>query len=372
MEVKSISLVNFRLFDNISFDFEDKNVILGKNGSGKTSVIEAINYCSTFSPLRTYETDMDLVKVGKSYFNISLDFDDVNGLKNNIFVGYEITGGKAKKKVKFNGKTISPSSVFGKLKVIPFLIEDFELVVGSPLWRRKVVNEFLILVDSSYYHNLINYHKIIKQKNASIRMIKEIEEQKPANMKDLILQIKELIMTYNANISKFAFEVTKYRANLFKYIRETMLSELDLNLDIRYKSSMYEIMKTSEDPITDFTNLLNKEIDKEILYGKSIIGPHLDDFIITSEGGKLAKSFLSQGQIRLVSIMFKLSMANYLYKETKVLPVLLIDDVLGELDEGNKIKIFDRVFSKPYQIVLSFYEIPDYINKSDFNIIELG
>lgn len=372
MRVEKVNLVNFRLFDNVSFDFGVKNVILGRNGSGKTSVIEAINYCSSFSPLRTYETDKDLIKIGQNYFNISLDFRDEDGIRNNIFVGYEFIGDKGKKRIKFNGKNTTPSGAFGKLKVIPFLIEDFELVMGSPLWRRKVVNEFLISTNLSYYHNLINYQKILKQKNASIKMIKQIEEQKPSNANDLIAQIKELIKTYNTNISKFAFEITKHRLKLFKYLKETMLSELDLKLDIRYKSTIYEIMKTSEDPTKDFTDLLNREMDKEILYGKSMIGPHLDDFIIISEGSKLAKSFLSQGQIRLVSIMFKLSMANYIYQETQVLPVLLIDDVFGELDEKNKNKILDSIFSKSYQIILSFYSIPDYINKSEFHIIELG
>lgn len=370
MKIRSLKLRNFRLFDNYELSFEDKNIIVGPNGSGKTTIIEAVNYASVFSPLRTYETDKDLVKLGENYFNIGVEFETEDSKISNIFIGYEIKEDKGKKKIKLDGKTTNTIKVSGKLKVIPFLIEDYEIVVGSPSWRRKMIDNFLISSNESYYPLLINYYKTLKQKNASIKLIEKLKTESPPNLTEMIEQIKELIRTYNSNLSKFAVEITKHRLELHEYLTSRIKSMLDLDIEIKYKSQLAEIVKSSQDPITEFTNLLNRELDREVSYGKSIIGPHLDDMVMVFKT-KLAKTFLSQGQIRLASIFFKIACAEYISEKTKTKPILLMDDVLGELDETNRKKVIEKIFSLPYQIIISFFEIPEGIDRTGFKIIEL-
>lgn len=370
MKIRELYLRNFRLFDSFSSEFKDKNIIIGPNGSGKTTIIEAINYASVFSPLRTYEIDKDLVKLGENNFNIFVRFEEDSHNLHTVFVGYEMIDDKGKKKIKFDDKTTNIVSASGKLKVVPFLIEDYELVVGSPSWRRKMIDNFLITTNESYYHNLINYHKFLKQKNASIKLIRKIQEDIRSNQNDLINQTKELIKTYNNNISKFAIEITKHRYEMYKHISERINSYITINVEVKYKSHAIDIIKNSEDPVSDFAEFLNSQIDREIAYEKSIIGPHLDDFVVIIRD-KSAKAFLSQGQIRMISIFFKLLSAEYIFEKTNVKPVVLMDDVLGELDDENRRKVLEKVFSLPYQVVLSFFEVPDGFDTSDFNIIRL-
>lgn len=233
-----------------------------------------------------------------------------------------------------------------------------------------MIDNFLTASNDSYYPTLINYYKTLKQKNASIKLIEKLKTEAPPNLSEMIEQIKELIRTYNSNLSKLAIEITQHRLKLYNYLVSKIKSMLDLEIEIRYKSHLVDILKSSQDPATDFTDLLNKELDREIAYGKSLIGPHLDDIVMVFKT-KLAKTFLSQGQIRLASIFFKIACAEYIAERTNSKPILLMDDVLGELDETNRKKVIEKIFSLPYQIIISFFEIPEGIDRTNFKVVEL-
>ncbi|MCX8029768.1 MAG: DNA replication and repair protein RecF [Brevinematales bacterium] len=367
MRVKELYLKNFRIFKEIRLSFSDKTILLGPNASGKTTIIEAINYCSTFSPLRSYETDRNMVRVGESNFNILLSLEE-NLVEKTIFVGYEIRDGEPLKKIKINDKNSSVINASGILKSIPFLIEDYELVIGSPSYRRRYVDSVLISISPSYYHHLINYHKILKQKNLVLKKLKEMEGD--INYSKLLEQTVELVKTYNKILSKHLIEITKCRYEFCSYIDSNLSKKFDFDLKVKYKSSLLNsdnILFSTEESVID---LMNREINKEILYGKSLIGPHLDDFIFVT-GGQIAKGFLSQGQIRTLSILFKLICADYVRVKSNVMPVLLIDDIFGELDEINKNKVLEKILYPGYQIIMAKFEVHQRDIFKDFDIIEI-
>lgn len=372
MRVVELALRNFRLFESLELNFDVKNIVSGPNGSGKTTIIEAINYSSTFSPLRSYETDRELIKAGQNTFNITTKFIDDNGSINTIFVGYRFDGTKYAKKIKVNDKSSNIINASGRLKVVTLLVEDYEIVVGSPSWRRKVINNALINTDQSYYHYLINYHKILKQKNTILKTIKEKHKNEGSSFTDASSLDKsiELLRTYNQSLSEFVVHITKYRYDMYNFLRDKLKGNIPISIDLKYKSNFVEIVKNSQNPEAEVLDLLNREIQREIVYGKSIVGPHLDDFIVLSNQ-KPARILLSQGQIRLVSILFKIFIAEYIKSKTNTNPILLIDDVFGELDSNNRSKVFKIISELPYQVILSFFEIPEELNIEDFKIISL-
>ncbi|MCS7299728.1 MAG: DNA replication and repair protein RecF [Spirochaetia bacterium] len=372
MRVVELVLRNFRLFESLELDFDVKNIVSGPNGSGKTTIIEAINYSSTFSPLRSYETDRELIKVGQNTFNITSKFIDDNGFLNTVFVGYGFDGTNYAKRIKVNDKNSNVINASGRLKAVTLLVEDYEIVVGSPSWRRKVIDNALISTDQSYYHYLINYNKILKQKNTILKTIKEKyrNEDNPFTDVSSLDRSIELVRTYNQSLSKFVVRITKYRYDIYNFLRDKLKGNTPISIDLKYKSNFVEIVKNSQNPEVEVSDLLNREIQREIMYGKSIVGPHLDDFIVLSNQ-KPARTLLSQGQIRLVSILFKIFLAEYIKSKTNMNPILLIDDVFGELDSNNRGKVFRIISELPYQVILSFFEKPEELNTKDFKIISL-
>ncbi|MFN4245679.1 MAG: AAA family ATPase, partial [Brevinematia bacterium] len=270
MKINEIYLKNFRIFDEINVSFKDRNVIIGPNGSGKTTLIEALNYVSVLSPLRTYETDKDLVKVGENYFNILAKFEHDDGVKSTIFVGYEIKDSSTHKKIKLDDKKVNVIDVSGRLKVVPFLIEDYEVVIGAPSWRRKIIDNFLIISNPSYHHNLLNYYKILKQKNMVLKSIDTSD--KGINDKSELDEKKELVKVYNTDIAKFAIQITKERYEFFNYILEYMNLHSPIKVDLKYKSQVKIFLEKHQDPVSYYIEFINSEIEKEIAYGKSMIG----------------------------------------------------------------------------------------------------
>ena len=371
MRINYVELRNFRIFSDFRCEFGDKTLLLGRNGSGKTTIIESLYYCSVFSPLRSFETDRDLVRVSENFFNLKLNFLDDYGYKHDIFVAYEINENKPKKKIKFDDKTTNIVSASGKLKVVPFLIEDFQLVFGSPSWRRNTINKILFSVSESYYGDLINYSKMIKRKNALIKMINEKKNEGEGNgaIEDMI----SLLKNYNETLAKHAVELTLKRSELVSYVNEFMQKEgLPFELSVKYKSNILDVIKNSSDPVSDLKNYLSANLEKELTYGKSIIGPHLDDVVLYTRGNKAARVFLSQGQVRMVSILFKLSLVKYIEAKTKQVPVLLFDDVIGELDEKNRKLVFDKLLALgDMQVIVASSEI-DENAFGGFNIIKLS
>jgi DNA replication and repair protein RecF len=366
MKINFVELKNFRIFDEFRCGFEDRNVLFGENGSGKTTVIEGLYYGSVFSPLRSFETDKDLVKSGENFFNLKINFSDDKGDTHDIFVGYKIEGDESKKKIMFDGKVTNVVSTSGKLKVVPFLIEDFEIVFGSPSWRRNTMNNVLFSVSSSYYANLINYSKILKRKNALIKMIGEKRNEGSSGaVEDMIL----LLRNYNESLAKYAVELTFNRLELVENVNNFMLNEnLPFEIKVKYKSNIANVVRSSSDPVGELRDYLNQNAEREISYSKSIIGPHLDDLVLYTEGDRVARVYLSQGQVRMVSILFKLSLAKYIHNKTGESPVLLFDDVIGELDESNKKMIFNRLLSlKNTQIVIALSE-NKYVFRDSYTI----
>ncbi len=362
MWLRDISITNFRKFSEFRTELsESVNIILGPNASGKTTLIEAIQYFSTFSPIKPFDMDKDLIKFGESFSIIKSHVIDDKGYENELVVSLQLDQ-VIKKKVKLNQENSSFQKISSLLKTVTFLVEDFYIVIGSPSYRRKILDNLVISIYPEMLGTKIQYKKLVKQKN---QLIKKIIDSK--STEDI-----DLIKAYNAKISELAYKIFQKRVEATKFISQFLKERLG-NVSVKYKTNIYDALKDNYHSVESIRNLLDSNIEKELKLGKSLYGIHLDDMVIISDEFKNeARLFLSQGQIRIISILVKLGIASFIEGKTGKKCILLIDDILGELDEANKKSILKELLSTGNQTVFAFFS-DDYLKlfESNYKVIKI-
>ena len=171
MVLNKIYLENYRNYNEQTITFVDKlNFFIGKNAQGKTNLLEAVYYLSTGRTFRNNK-DLELINWEKDFFRISCDL-----YKENINRKFKIEiyfDRKGNKQIKINGvKYKKISDLFGLMHIIIFNPDDLSIVKGSPAERRKYIDLEISQVVKGYYQILINYNKILQQRNNLLREIK--------------------------------------------------------------------------------------------------------------------------------------------------------------------------------------------------------
>lgn len=337
--IKSINLTNFRNHDNLKLEF-NKNFIYinGSNGSGKTSVLEAINYIATTKSHRT-NNDIEVIRRGEKFSKVLLITDKER---------FEMIISEKGKIAKVNNKEVRKlSDYINRLKVVFFAPEDLNLIKGAPGVRRNFLNLELSKINKSYLTNLSRYNDVLKQRNALLKNI---------NLKDDLTFLNIL----GEQLLDVGIKVINER--------EIFLKELNDILKEVYKSFNDEPIELIYSPSVSseaFKKHIYKNQRQDILYENTLSGPHRDDFYINFKDVKANNA--SQGEIRLMVISLKLSLVKMLKSKLNDEVYLLLDDVLSELDL-HKQKIFLNNIPKDIQIIMNS---AININSSKLEVITL-
>ena len=164
MKVLEINYINFRNLIDANVKFSPKiNLFLGKNGQGKTSIIEAIYFTATGKSFRTSKNP-DMIKYGKSKVGCFIEYEDKINRKN-----LSVKIDAQKKEYSFNRKKISYDEFYGKVNVISFIPEDIELIMGSPSIRRRFFDGEISQGNEEYFRNLKEYTKLLKIRNKYLK-----------------------------------------------------------------------------------------------------------------------------------------------------------------------------------------------------------
>ncbi len=170
MFISKILLKNFRNFSNVEFSFKNNlNFILGKNGAGKTSILEAIHYLAFSKSFRTVN-DKEVIKNEMDFFQIF-----------GIFFGDEIKKEVNLNFVKSEGKRIlinntpleKMKDIIGKFPIVSLSPDNEKITKGSPNERRIFVDKILSQADHGYFNNLLKYNRSLKNRNSLLKQRKE-------------------------------------------------------------------------------------------------------------------------------------------------------------------------------------------------------
>jgi len=342
MFLKSISVVNFRNYDNLQLELSPNvNIIYGDNAQGKTNLLESIYFLAMTKSHRSFIDD-NLIREGEKIAKI-------DGLVSNddFETNLRIVLSSASKKMFVDGNNYKKVSDYvSRMNVIIFYPEDLELVKGGPLVRRRYINLELSQLYSNYMDILNDYKKLIKIKGNYLKGVKsgnKMDDNYYSILNEYI--IKRAVPIYIMR-KKFIDKINMFASSIFFDLSGTK------GFNIRYKTSI-----NMDDVDSDRIGLELREQSKlllsdEIKMGKNLLGPSFDDFEFYIDDMNI-KKYGSQGQQRMAVLAIKLSEIEIFKNYLNTSPILLLDDVFSELDSVRKNNLLKYVDSSVQTIITS-------------------
>lgn len=328
MELLILDLKNFRNFTQKKIAL-DKNltVIIGPNGSGKTNILEAALLLSGTRSHKV-ETDLDLVKFGKSEAKIEGIVADVN-VKNKLTLNMQVFSERFVKKTYFVNsikKRFVDFAVF--FTIVVFEPQDIDLVDGSPSLRRHHIDVLLSAIDRQYWRHISFYNKIITRRNKVLSRILEGKSKK--NELDF----------WDLRLLEHGISISKKKREFFEFLNfvERGTSPADLG-ELAWKLRQSEISEEK----------LKRDRERDIAAGVTLSGPHRDDFRFIFKNKDLA-FFGSRGEQRMAVLALKLAELEYFQAQKHSRPILALDDIFSELDWAHRRAVLSTV-SKQQTII---------------------
>lgn len=351
MIVKKLSLKNFRNYSKLEINFNDKlNIIIGNNAQGKTNILEAIYYLSITKSFLSVN-DKNVMMKDKLFTLVEGVIDTENSKKK-----LTLTMNELGKKLSINNKEIKKHSEFiGNLKVIIFSPDNLRIIKEGPSNRRKFLNIEISQLYENYINILNEFNIILKQRNEYLKIMKSGKY----NI-DYFNILNEKFVELSVDIYKYR---NKFINMINKYIGEIYLKIS--NYDGLYLKYITNVLIDEESMIGfNMFDKINKSLDKEILYGSSLIGPQRDDFSFRIDNNDLLL-YGSQGQLKMAILALKLAEINVFKEISGEYPVMLLDDLFSELDIDKRKRVINYL-DKEIQTIITTTDL----NSIDNDIIK--
>ena len=336
MNLKKLSLFNYKNFSEANFDFDDKiNCFVGKNGIGKTNVLDSIYHLaigkSYFNPLAVQN-----IKHNEEFFVIDGTFEKQERLEQIVC---SLKKG-SKKILKRNGKIYEKfSDHIGFIPLVIISPADNDLIVEGSETRRKFIDSVISQLDANYLTQLIQYLKIISQRNALLKYfaLNQVFET-------------ETLHIYNEQLNAFGQNIfEKRKAFLEEFVpifnkHHQNITSSEETVQIKYESHLFD---------KNLKTLLEENINKDRMLHYTSVGIHKDDLMFEIDNYPI-KKFGSQGQQKSFLIALRLAQFELVKKQSGEKPILLFDDIFDKLDEFRVQKIVSMVDNDDFgQIFIS-------------------
>ena len=336
MILKSITLTNYKSFSAKTVDFDPKiNCFIGPNGIGKSNVLDAIYHLSFgksyFNPISSQN-----IKHGEDFFAIKGSYKN-ESKEEVVIINFKKND---KKVIKRNNKKYEKfSDHIGFIPLVIISPSDRNLIAEGSDIRRKFIDSVISQSDKKYLENLINYNKILTQRNSLLKLI-----FKNKNFD------KQTIQVYDSQLESIGEKIHMKRKMFLNHFipvfkdKYKSISNNNEDVDIRYKTDL-EFDKLSV--------LLQENIEKDMFLQYTSKGIHKDDLVFNINDYSV-KKFGSQGQQKSLLIALKLSQFDFLKSQNKNNPILLLDDIFDKLDKNRVKQIINLVSANDFgQIFIS-------------------
>ncbi|HAA57717.1 MAG TPA: DNA replication and repair protein RecF [Myxococcales bacterium] len=337
------------------------NVFFGENGQGKTNLLEAIYYLFTLRPLRPVRPK-DLMAWGMADARVQ---GDVQG---RVLRKLAVTFSRNKRQITVNGAPpLQLDDYFDGTHVVAFTPEEIQLVRGAPELRRRFLDRAVFNTDITYLREVRQFLRILSHRNALL---------KQDNIDSAFLDV------INQQFVELGVQIITRRIALLSRLRVHMkeayariFPDLQIDVEMHYQSSIRELPKLqgdrtfeelTEEVTQRFVAYLQRVRTRELDRRKTMLGPQQDDIAFVF-GGKPFKQTASQGQTRALVLALKIAEIREIEMRTQQAPLLLLDDVAGELDPRHSAYFFQFLEETDGQVLLTTTDL-DYIRLPDIQL----
>ena len=336
MQITELTLRSYRSYETLHLAFDPGvQIFLGANAQGKTNIIEALYYAAFGRSHRT-SSDAELIRVGAdgAYIGLSFRRHDVPGELSFTFAR------GARRRITYAGESLRQRDLVGILPMVLFSPEDLFLVKGAPALRRRYLDAELSQASPAYYGELLRYTRILKQRNA---VLKDIRER---------LAAPDDLPPWDAQLARSAAYIVTRRIAAVAQLgalsaRVQAVLAAGEELALAYEIAGAGAEDFAEDDMTEslhvwYNKMLCEGRARDIARAATGVGPHLDDLVLRV-GGMSLRSYGSQGQQRTGALALKLAELFYLQENIGEAPILLLDDVMSELDADRRRALLDFI-----------------------------
>lgn len=340
LQLANIYLKDFRCFDQETIDLDSHIVLIcGANGTGKTSLLEALYYGCYLRSFRTH-VSRDLIALGKESFFVKFLVRD--GLKDNL-IDHTIQVGFANNKrlVKVDNKAmVSYKDLLSYYRVVSLTEDDLKLIQDGPEERRTFLDQALLLHDPSFITTMREHRVVVENRNALIQ-------------KDVI--DKEAYFIWTNTLWNHTTEIQKIRKQLLQQLEaeiNIMLHQyIDENLSVSF---VYQAKKGSDLPFDMFiqkNSSLEELMRQEMYFKRGLFGAHIDDFSIVLEG-KRSRTYASRGQQKMIILLIKIAQIKRLTIQKGPI-IFLLDDFMTDFDVERGKALLQALFELNCQLIFT-------------------
>lgn len=377
MHVKHLSLGNFRNYETAELALgPGVTVLVGRNGQGKTNLVEAIGYCSTLTSHRV-SGYIPLIKTqtNKAVIRLLAEHQERQNL-----VELELNA-EGSNRAKINRGDLSRiRDVLGYIQTVIFAPEDLNLIKGDPSDRRNFLDQLLVQISPRLAGTLSDYDRVLKQRNTLLKTSRFLKADSPGLAtldawdqslvelgSEIILQRENLVELLRPYLASSYRAISEEKNDPSMFIKTSALSS---SVDLESDNSYQEQAKDKGEIAQAFLRRLKDSRAKELERGVTLVGPHRDDLVLML-GELPAKGYISHGETWSYALSLKLACVGLLKSKSQSGdPILILDDVFAELDTVRRSRLVDLISGNEQVIITAAVveDIPEIANARIYNV----
>ncbi len=368
MILERVKLTNFRNLEQIELDVSPRiNIFLGRNGQGKTNLLEALGYLSLGRSPRGCR-DQELIQFDEAFGRIDLVVGDRHGDATRLEAAIPRDG---KKRIRIDGQVVERlSDLVGHWSVVRFDPDEVELAKGSPEHRRRFLDHTLSLSSAEYFRRLLDYRRALAQKNRLLKSwprvsASELEVWNQELVKwgcPLLVERQSVLGRLEELTARIYSEMAPEGGTIELRLRSTVLPpQFEIPADPEALGPTQESLDRAGD---HFRIALEDARMEESRFGHCRVGPHRDRLELLLRGRSLRR-YGSQGEMRTASIALKLAQGEFLFERTQSRPAVLLDDTFSELDR-ERTDALQTWLHQEHQLFIATARIDDVVGMREW------